>query len=120
MKSALVQDPPLIFFKFLCCVVVENIKRSYAVKVKNLRIFFANTNSTSKSLSGFRNYSLRIFLQTHLSCLYVCTHQLTNTRHRSCAVNAKTYIFTLQIRIPLADASKIYRIYGYSTLSDYW
>jgi hypothetical protein len=75
MKSALVQDPPLIlfFFKILCCVVVEKFKRSYAVKVKNLRIFFANAISTSKSLSGFRNYSLRIFYK-HTSHAYMYEH----------------------------------------------
>jgi hypothetical protein len=32
----------------------------------------------------------------------------------------KTYLFTLQIGMPHANASKIYRIYGYSTLPDYW
>jgi hypothetical protein len=32
----------------------------------------------------------------------------------------KTYLFPLQIGILLANASKIFRIYGYSTLPDYW
>jgi hypothetical protein len=32
----------------------------------------------------------------------------------------KTYLFPLQIGMPHANASKICRIYGYSTLPDYW
>jgi hypothetical protein len=31
----------------------------------------------------------------------------------------KTYLFSVQIGMPLANASKICRIYGYSTLPDY-
>jgi hypothetical protein len=32
----------------------------------------------------------------------------------------KTYLFPVQIGKPHANASKICRIYGYSTLPDYW
>ncbi len=32
----------------------------------------------------------------------------------------KTYLFPLQIGMVLANASKIRRIYGYTTLPDYW
>jgi hypothetical protein len=32
----------------------------------------------------------------------------------------KNYLFPVQIRMPLANASKICRIYGYSILPDYW
>jgi hypothetical protein len=32
----------------------------------------------------------------------------------------KTYLFPGQIGLPLANASKICRIYGYSTLPDFW
>jgi hypothetical protein len=32
----------------------------------------------------------------------------------------KAYLFPVQIGMPLADASKICRIYGYITLPDYW
>jgi hypothetical protein len=32
----------------------------------------------------------------------------------------KTYLFPVQIGMPLANASKICRIYGYSTFLDYW
>ncbi len=32
----------------------------------------------------------------------------------------KTYLFPVQVGMPLANASKICRIYGYSTLPDYW
>jgi hypothetical protein len=32
----------------------------------------------------------------------------------------KTYLFPVQIGMPLANASKICSIYGYSTLPDYW
>jgi hypothetical protein len=35
---------------------------------------------------------------------------------RSHAVNLKTYLLPVQIGLPLANASKMYRIYGYSTL----
>jgi hypothetical protein len=32
----------------------------------------------------------------------------------------KTYLFPVQIGMPLANELKICRIYGYSTLPDYW
>jgi hypothetical protein len=32
----------------------------------------------------------------------------------------KTYLFPVQIGMPHANASKIFRIYGCSTLPDYW
>jgi hypothetical protein len=32
----------------------------------------------------------------------------------------KTYIFPLQLGMPLANAYKICRIYGYRTLPNYW
>jgi hypothetical protein len=63
---ASLQDPPLIFLKFVCCVVIE---------LFNL-----------KDPMGLMQ---------------------------------KTYLFPVHIRMPLANASKICRIYGYSTLPDY-
>jgi hypothetical protein len=32
----------------------------------------------------------------------------------------KTYLFPLQIGQPLANASKVYGMYAYTTFSDYW
>jgi hypothetical protein len=61
------RDPPLIFLKILCCVVIE---------LFNLK-------------------DLMPLMQ-------------------------KTYLFPLQIGMPLANASKTCRMYGYSTLPDYW
>jgi hypothetical protein len=49
----------------------------------------------------------------------LCRHGVIQFR-RSNAVNAKTYLFPVQIGLPLANASKSCRIYGYSTHPDYW
>jgi hypothetical protein len=49
----------------------------------------------------------------------LCHHCVIQFR-RSNAVNAKTYLFPVQIGMPLEKASKICRIYGYSTLPHYW
>ncbi len=36
------------------------------------------------------------------------------------AVNENTYLFPVHIGMPLEKASKICRIFGYSSLPDYW
>jgi hypothetical protein len=64
---ASIRDLPLIFLKFLCCVVIELINLKDPMRLMQ-----------------------------------------------------KTYLFPVQIGMPLENASKICRIYGYSTPPDYW
>jgi hypothetical protein len=67
MRRTLFRDPPLIFVKLLCCVVIELFHLKDPMRLMR-----------------------------------------------------KTDLFPVQIGMPLANASKICRIYGYSTLPDYW
>jgi hypothetical protein len=69
MIRTMVQDPPFLLFKVLCCVGdTTNLRDPMWFMQKKLPTVYANTNSASESLPGFRNCCSRVFLQIHLSC----------------------------------------------------
>ncbi len=57
-----------------------------------------------------------LIFKKNLFCVVIELINLKDTMR----LTQKTYLVTLQTGMPLANASKICRIYGYSTLPDYW
>ncbi len=76
--------------------------------------FFNGHTQEEHRFEIYRRYFLKF-----LCCFDICR---VIQFKRSIAVNAKnlSYLFPVLIGLPLANASKIYRIYGDVTLSDCW
>jgi hypothetical protein len=59
------------------------------------------------------------FLERFFARIGFCVIELFNLKDPM-RLMQKTYLIPVQIGMPLSNASKIYRIYGYCTLSNYW